>query len=163
MQNMFKSKHFLIALIVTPILAIIAYFGVDIAVSEKPHSAEAGQSYKLISKSNCRYTSGLCDFENGEFKVQFRSEQLTDNQWALSMTSKYPLVGVKVSLSSDDNAVPVDMIAINDTQKAWQVSLPADNLAEKNLLVAIQADNTFYYGEAKTEFVTYETLFTETK
>ena len=64
---MFKNKHFIVALLIAPILAIIAYFGVDIAVSEKPHAAKKGQSYKLVSKSNCRYTSGLCDMENGEF------------------------------------------------------------------------------------------------
>lgn len=28
---MFKNKHFIVALIVAPILAIIAYFGIDIA------------------------------------------------------------------------------------------------------------------------------------
>ncbi|GAL14113.1 hypothetical protein JCM19233_5125 [Vibrio astriarenae] len=37
---MFKNKHFIVALIVAPILAIIAYFGIDIASVKKPHAAK---------------------------------------------------------------------------------------------------------------------------
>lgn len=76
---MFKNKHFIIALLIAPILSLIAYFGTDMALSEKPHAAKEGESYKLASKSNCRYTSGLCDMENGDFKVKFRSEKLTQD------------------------------------------------------------------------------------
>lgn len=64
---MFKNKHFILALLIAPILSIIAYFGTDMALSEKPHAAKEGETYKLASKSNCRYTSGLCDMENGDF------------------------------------------------------------------------------------------------
>lgn len=32
---MFKNKHFLIALLIAPILSLIAYFGTDMALSEK--------------------------------------------------------------------------------------------------------------------------------
>lgn len=162
---MFKNKHFIVALLVAPILAVITYFGVDIAVSEKPHAAKEGESYKLISKSNCRYTSGLCDFENGDFKVQFRSESLTDKKITLSLSSKFPLQGVKVALASEASASndqdPVSMTATNDTLKNWIVSLPAQDISNKSLRVAIQANNTLYFGETKTEFVTYKTLFTD--
>ncbi|WP_261816182.1 hypothetical protein [Vibrio gallicus] len=158
---MFKNKHFIIAMVVTPILASIAYFGVDMALSEKPHAAKEGESYKLISKSNCRYTSGLCDMENGEFKVQFRSEQLTDKTLTLSLTSKFPITGIAVALAdstASSEQKPTDMTATNDTQKNWSVQLPSQDIDTKKLRVAIKADSNLYFGEAETKFVIYKTL-----
>lgn len=108
---MFKNKHFILALLIAPILSIIAYFGTDMALSEKPHAAKEGETYKLASKSNCRYTSGLCDMENGDFKVKFRSEKLTKDSLELSLNAAYPLEGVKLSVVDDQqqNAQPIDM------------------------------------------------------
>ncbi|OBT16439.1 hypothetical protein A9264_11550 [Vibrio sp. UCD-FRSSP16_10] len=161
---MFKNKHFIVALLVAPILAVITYFGIDIAVSEKPHAAKHGESYKLASKSNCRYTSGLCDFENGEFKVQFRSEKLTDNTLDLTLSSKFPLQGIKVALTgSEQTQQPIAMTSTNKDMRHWAISLPVTNIKDKSLRVAIQADDTYYYGETDTTFVVYETLFTEEK
>lgn len=48
---MFKNKHFILALLIAPILSIIAYFGTDMALSEKPHAAKEGETYKLASSS----------------------------------------------------------------------------------------------------------------
>ncbi len=40
---MFKNKHFILALLIAPILSLIAYFGTDMALSEKPpHAAQEG-------------------------------------------------------------------------------------------------------------------------
>lgn len=160
---MFKNKHLTIALLVAPILSIIAYFGTDLALSETPHAAKDGETYMLVSKSNCRYTSGLCDMANGEFKVQFRSEELTDSTLTLSLNSKFPLEGVKVSLvdNEDQAATPISMEATDNTGLNWQVSLSAPSSAQSWLRVAIQSDGTLYYGDTQTAFVTYETLFTE--
>lgn len=160
---MFKNKHFIIALLIAPILAIIAYFGVDIAVSEKPHAAKKGQSYKLVSKSNCRYTSGLCDMENGEFKVQFRSEGLSAQQLELSLKSKFPLTGIKLSLvaNQEDQGTPIDMVVSDSTNQNWHIALPAPTSDENWLRVVIQAEETLYYGDTQTRFVTYETLLSE--
>ncbi|MDR9826415.1 hypothetical protein RCJ22_12405 [Vibrio sp. FNV 38] len=157
---MFKSKHFLVALIVAPILAIIAYLGIDIAVSEKPHAAKKGETYKLLSKSNCRYTSGLCDMENGEFKIQFRSEALSNNQLSLSLKAAVPLQHIKVSLvqQQEDQAQPISMTPSDDSAQNWQVSLPAPSSQENWLRVAVQADDSLYYGDTQTAFVVYETL-----
>ncbi|CAM4286829.1 hypothetical protein [Vibrio agarivorans] len=160
---MFKNKHFIVALIVAPILAIIAYLGIDIAVSEKPHAAKKGETYKLVSKSNCRYTSGLCDMENGDFKIQFRSETLSSDQLALSLKAAIPLQGIKVSLvdNQQDQASPIAMIASDDSAQQWQVSLPAPASQESWLRVAVQANDSVYYGDTQTAFVVYETLLNQ--
>jgi hypothetical protein len=160
---MFKNKHFLIALLIAPILSLIAYFGTDLALSEKPHAAKEGETYKLAAKSNCRYTSGLCDMENGEFKVQFRSEKLTSQELELSLKAAYPLDGVKLSIvaNPEKSVQPKDMQAMDESGKHWTISLPKPTSEESWLRVAIQSEGTLYYGETQTAFVKYETLFTE--
>ncbi|CAH1606136.1 MULTISPECIES: hypothetical protein [Vibrio] len=160
---MFKNKHFIIALLIAPILSLIAYFGTDMALSEKPHAAKEGESYKLASKSNCRYTSGLCDMENGDFKVKFRSEKLTPDSLELSLHAAYPLEGVKLSVvdSQEQNAQPIDMKPADQAGQNWTITLPKPASAESWLRVAIQSEGTFYYGETQTAFVKYETLFTD--
>lgn len=160
---MFKNKHFIIALLIAPILSLIAYFGTDMALSEKPHAAKEGESYKLASKSNCRYTSGLCDMENGDFKVKFRSEKLTQDSLELSLHAAYPLEGVKVSVvdSQEQNAKPIDMKPADQAGQNWTITLPKPASAESWLRVAIQSEGTLYYGETQTAFVKYETLFTD--
>lgn len=156
---MFKNKHFIVALLIAPILATIAYFGVDMAVSEKPHAAKEGESYKLISKSNCRYTSGLCDMENGEFKVQFRSENLTDTTLTLSLSSKYPLEGIAIAVAgNEEQTEPSEMLSMDDSAQKWSIDLPAQDIDQKKLRIAIRSDNVLYFGEAETKFVVYETL-----
>ncbi|MFZ3521397.1 hypothetical protein L2D39_23340 [Vibrio harveyi] len=160
---MFKNKHFIIALLIAPILSLIAYFGTDMALSEKPHAAKEGESYKLASKSNCRYTSGLCDMENGDFKVKFRSEKLTQDSLELSLHAAYPLEGVKISVvdSKEQNAQPIDMKPADQAGQNWTITLPKPASAESWLRVAIQSEGTLYYGETQTAFVKYETLFTD--
>lgn len=160
---MFKNKHFLIALLIAPILSLIAYFGTDMALSEKPHAAKEGETYKLAAKSNCRYTSGLCDMTNGDFKVQFRSEKLTAQGLDLSLKAAFPLEGVKLSLvdSQEQTIQPLDMTPNDSTGQNWSISLPKPASEESWLRVAIQSDGTLYYGETQTAFVKYETLFTE--
>ncbi|WP_039974244.1 hypothetical protein [Vibrio jasicida] len=160
---MFKNKHFIIALLIAPILSLIAYFGTDMALSEKPHAAKEGESYKLASKSNCRYTSGLCDMENGDFKVKFRSEKLTQDSLELSLHAAYPLEGVKLSVvdSQEQNAQPIDMKPADQAGQNWTITLPKPVSAESWLRVAIQSEGTLYYGETQTAFVKYETLFTD--
>ncbi|WP_447471768.1 hypothetical protein [Vibrio harveyi] len=160
---MFKNKHFIIALLIAPILSLIAYFGTDMALSEKPHAAKEGESYKLASKSNCRYTSGLCDMENGDFKVKFRSEKLTQDSLELSLHAAYPLEGVKISVvdSQEQNALPIDMKPADQAGQNWTITLPKPASAESWLRVAIQSEGTLYYGETQTAFVKYETLFTD--
>ena len=160
---MFKNKHFIIALLIAPILSLIAYFGTDMALSEKPHAAKEGESYKLASKSNCRYTSGLCDMENGDFKVKFRSEKLTQDSLELSLHAAYPLEGVKLSVvdNQEQNAQPVDMMPAGQDGQNWIITLPKPASADSWLRVAIQSEGTLYYGETQTAFVKYETLFTE--
>nr|WP_086938091.1 hypothetical protein [Thaumasiovibrio occultus] len=164
MSSLFKNKHFIVALLVCPVLAIVAYVGTDLAVSEKPHAAVPGQSYMLASQSNCRYTSGLCKMENGDFNIQFRSENITAEHLTLSLSSAFPLQGVKLALvDSPDagNGEIIEMTSQDNNAQQWTVTLPAPRSAQSQLRVVVSANDTLYIGETGTEFVRYETLFTD--
>ncbi|MDD1783825.1 hypothetical protein LRP49_21835 [Enterovibrio sp. ZSDZ35] len=160
---MFKNKHVILAMIVAPILAIIAYFGIDLAVSEKPLAAKEGETYKLAARSNCRYTSGLCSMVNGDFKIELRSETLTENAVILKLTSDFPLEGAKIGLiqHKEQAGSPVDMEKNNKSGKEWMVDLPAPANEESELHLVVKSQGTLYYGEAPTTFVEYKTFFTE--
>ena len=82
---MFKNKHVVIAMLVAPVLSILAWLAVDYFISERPHVAESGATYALIAKSNCRYDSGQCDLENSDFSLSMRRGGIANN----SMMSDY--------------------------------------------------------------------------
>ncbi len=66
-------------------------------------------------------------------------------------------------MAENGDSQPVEMTPTNQDMRNWAISLPANNIEAKNLRVAIQAEDTLYYGETETTFVVYETLFTEDK
>ena len=70
LSGFLASLAIVIALLVAPVLALIAYFAVDAVVAEKPEKALAGSSYPLVAKSNCRYASGRCSLENGDVQLE---------------------------------------------------------------------------------------------
>lgn len=160
---MLKNKHVIAAMLVAPILALIAYFGVDLAVSEKPQAAKEGETYKLAADSNCRYTSGICSLENGDFKLKLRSESLSDSEVVLKLTSEYPLEGAKISLiqKEGDRSNPVDMDVNGSDDKEWWVDLPAPNSEDSEIHLVVKSDGTLYYGETTAVFVEYKTLLNE--
>ena len=93
---MFKNKHVIIAMIVAPILSILAWFAVGQFTGEQPQVAQPGQSYPLVEKSNCRYESGACDLENQDFKVRISLQAgVTGPEFVLTAT--HPLEGVVLS------------------------------------------------------------------
>ena len=66
---MWKNKHVILAMLIAPVLAIIAWFSVDYFVAERPHEARPGASYPLVAKPNCRRLSERCDLVNEDFRL----------------------------------------------------------------------------------------------
>lgn len=130
-------------MLIAPILALIAYFGVDYMVAERPHAAQSGTSYPLVAKSNCRWTSGLCTLENAD--VELNLSQAADG--ALAVVSTIPLDGIVYSLGSGqvDYSQPTRMEQVD--AKNFRLSLPATatDLSELELrLVASSAGTQFF-------------------
>lgn len=161
-MTFFKNKHVITAFIVTPILALLGYYLVDLMVKETPQAAVAGQNYKLVAKSNCRYTSGECDLVNGGFKSTLTVNQDGQNK-TLLLKSNYPLKGVTVGLvNGDKESKPVKMSSYGDEALSWSMPLTTQVDATTELRVAIAAQESFYFAQTTLGFIEYKTSFEKT-
>ncbi len=158
---MFKNKHVIAALIITPILAVLGYFAVDALVSETPHAAKKGASYKLAEKPNCRYTSGMCGLKNGEFELKLTTNWLDGNRMRLHLSSVAPLDGAKISMVDDesDQQVPQDMLRNSEDGTSWIIDMNRPDREKSRLRIAVSSDGVLYYGDAGTKFTVYQTTF----
>jgi len=154
------NKHFIIALIVAPILAVITYFAVDKAVSEPPQTAVSGEQYPLAANPNCRYESGKCTLRNGDVKVELLSDDSDANKIKFTLSSKLPLQGVKLALAEDlKQATPQSMLASNAQQTEWQLDVANTKTKDSRLLLVVSVNDSLYYAETEATFIHYETSF----
>lgn len=148
---MFTNKHVVVALIVAPILSVLAWFAVGNLLGEEPTPAKAGQAYPLVAKSNCRWPSGACDMENEEFRLRLR---FTD-AGGLELSSAYPLQGVLVSVydpGTDRDLPPVSLEPGDEAGLAWAsagIGLPA---AHERIRLVASAGGSQYFGETDSTF-----------
>lgn len=151
---MFRNKHLIVAMLIAPVLAITAWFAIDYFVAERPHSAKEGAAYTLIAKSNCRYDSGQCDLENGEFKLSIRPTSVTADYVRLEMTSAFPLQSATVGLVNDgDPAVPSPMASTIDEALHWTTAIDRPQGETSSIRVAVTADDATWYAEVPTVFL----------
>lgn len=156
------NKHLVVALIVAPILAIIAYFGVDYLVKEKPHQAIAGEEYPLLVKSNCRWASGECTLQNGQVKINIVATEEVTGQTLLSLASSEDVSGVKIALVAEGNAGQPQDMAYNkqEEQDQWLMRLPANAQQTDQIQLAILISQSIYYAETGLAFIKKESNFT---
>lgn len=156
---MFKNKHLVAALIVTPILAIGGYFVLDAVIGEKPHVAQAGESYPLVALPNCRYSSGKCTLKNNQFKVDIAANDTHDNSLNLRLSSQHALQGAKMALVQDANdpGNPIDMQKDDTDGKEWHIALKAPAQPDSQLRLVLVAGDALYFGETGLAFLHYET------
>ena len=162
------------AMFIAPALAVIAYFAVDHIVSEVPHAAVQGSSYKLAAKSNCRYKSGMCTLENGDIEVKVRAEYHGNDSLNIILTSLMPVKSVLISFVSPhvsedlddaqyvyDNAPvePMPMFAGDDQGGVWMINIDRAMLDKGGMRLALNIADVLYYAETTTVFFDYETSF----
>lgn len=151
---MWKNKHVVVALIVAPILSILAWFAVGQFVGEKPHVAESGSTYKLVARSNCRYASGSCDLHNADFKVTLEPEMLSASSVALTMTASHALQSAALGLIEPGLASePATMTRIADDGTRWQGLLPRPASPAAMIRVAVTAQGATWYAEVPVVFL----------
>ncbi|MEL7024167.1 MAG: hypothetical protein AAGL69_10505 [Pseudomonadota bacterium] len=149
---MWKNKHVVIAMLVAPVLSIIAWFAVDRMVGEQPHAAEPGAAYELIGKSNCRYASGICDLSNGEIQITLRAES-SDGE--LSMTASHPVSRAMAARGNTTNGFDQERAfepARLDSD-VWWVDVGSGDNEEDRLRLAVQIDRSTYYVELPLTFI----------
>ena len=158
---MFKNKHIITALIVTPLLAIAAYFATDYLVSERPQPAQVGGQYPLAALPNCRYASGQCGLQNGNFKIVVQGTADDSGMLALQLRSKFALDEAFVSVVSgpSEAAGPVAMQADAGDGTLWQLTLPVVDPQRQYLRVVVTAAGAVYYAETAMPFLNYQTSY----
>jgi len=152
--QMWKNKHILIAVLVTPVLGLMGYFAVSTLVGEKPHAAEEGQSYLLVEKPNCRYNSGMCGLKNGDFELDLSFEWRGDDRMFLMLNSEHSLDGILVAMAdpANDKGVPIKMLPVGDGGLSWALELPRPDPERHRLRLAASAGKVLYFGDAATKF-----------
>jgi len=150
----FTNKHIVVAMLVAPVLAVIAYFATDYFVGERPHKAERGATYQLIERPNCRYASGKCELKNGNFLITLTPEALENGSIRLNLVSKFDLQGVKFAVlrTSESNPLPTNMAAVNNSPTNWSAILPKKITPESRIQLVVSASDSLYYGDISTAF-----------
>lgn len=159
-MNILKNKHLVLAMFVAPILAIIAYFATDHAVSEKPHQAQQGNSYRLAAKSNCRYQSGQCTLENGDIEVVINIERLKETMIELTLHTNMPADKVLASFAGDsETGQPVAMQNTPAQNKVWNAKFNVKDPAQSQLRLVIELAGSLFYAETPAIFMDYSTTY----
>ena len=165
---MFRNKHLIIAMLVTPILAVIAYFATGMMVGEKPHEAKPGALYKLVASPNCRFESGRCTLKNGELVVDIRGMQQTSGDWLFTLESNQALrtAGLAIVPPNSPEAAPISMYfekpeADSEYLSKWAVDVKSYDKENDVMRVALSLNESFYYVETSAVFPEFITQFSE--
>ena len=146
------NKHIALALLVAPLLSLIAWFAVGHINREQAAHAIAGQAYVLIAASNCRWPSGQCDLENNDFRVTISA----DSDTSLLLTSRHALDGVVVSSTSGTEAdaqQPISLVREDHTGHRWRWHRAPQTLGGSPIRLVAQVAGTQFYGETGTAFL----------
>ncbi|MFK8018022.1 MAG: hypothetical protein AB8G17_21580 [Gammaproteobacteria bacterium] len=141
----------LIAMLVAPLLAVIAWLATNALVTPRPQAARSGDAYPLRALSNCRYRSGVCDLRNGD--VQLTVTREVDGVWRL--VSSQALDGGLLSIGATD--APRDCEPLNDTRQLWHCASGTrelDATAVARIVVAL--GGAHYFAETSLTFAMSE-------
>ena len=157
-MNFFKHRHVVVAALVAPVLALIAYFGMDYIFSEAPQAAQEGQSYPLVEKPNCRYDSGFCGLKNNEFELDLSYRRLGVSRLVLNLESVFPLEGVLLAVvrNENDDQPPVPMNAAGTDGTQWTMEIMVSDPQTQRLRLVASAGGALYYGDVSTRFTMAE-------
>ncbi|TDG12133.1 hypothetical protein E2F43_17440 [Seongchinamella unica] len=150
---MFKNKHVIIAMIVAPILSILAWIAVGQFTGEQPQPAKPGETYPLVEKSNCRYNSGSCDLENEDFRLRLTLQQgVTGPEFLLS--SSHALEGAVLAVGDAGSApAPAAMRATDGQGLEWRIVLAEVPAPGQRIRLVAQAGGSSYFADAATTFL----------
>lgn len=150
---MFKNKHIIIALLVTPVLAILAWFAVGALVGEKPQEAMPGQNYPLVERSNCRYDSGQCDLRNEDLRLSITFEESVQGP-VLMLDSSHPLDGVLLAVADPSAETrPAAMRTQGEGGKRWLLTIEKVPGPEQRLQVVVQSGGSNWFADTSTAFL----------
>ena len=152
---MWKNKHVIIALLVAPILAILAWIAIGQIAGEKAQVAEPGGAYPLVARSNCRWESGECELVNNDLKMTILPLELGAQYTRLALDSEFPLAQATFALLSNGNEVAANAEhdASPDAAARMTVTIPAFADPEAMLRVAVMVHESLYFAEVPVVFM----------
>jgi hypothetical protein len=151
---MFANKHVAVAMLVAPVLSILAWFAVDYLLSERPHAARPGASYRLVAKSNCRYASGECDLENGDFELHVQAAEIAATTVTLRLRSRFALQQATIGLiNSESRSAPAQMTSIDAGGTRWTATLALPDDDASTLGIAVNSKGATYFAEIPITFM----------
>lgn len=147
-----------LAALMAPILGLVSYFAVDAFISEKPEAAQAGQSYMLVEKPNCRYSSGKCGLKNADFELEFSFDRLEGNRLLLRLASGHPLDGVLLAqqVNESDESQPRQMNPAGKDGLTWAIEINNPDPENQRLHLVASANGALYVGDAALKFTLKE-------
>ncbi len=151
---MFRNRHVVIALLVAPMLAIIAWFAVDYFVAEQPQAAAPGESYPLVAKPNCRRLSDSCELSNADLTLTLVVTDAYPNGASVTLTSTFPLERAAVGLANDgvDEAPPAVFEPSDRTGIVWLGDVSGRIDADTTMRVLVHANEASFYAEVPVTF-----------
>jgi hypothetical protein len=154
-MSLFRNRHIIIALVVAPILAVVAWLSVDYLFGERPQAAVSGQSYPLVEMPGCRYGGGACGLKNADFELLVTLETGTEGAAVLQVDSAFPLDGVVAALVSAEagEREPGGLRRVEPGGRSWAIDLAQPPAAEDRLRIVASAEGAKYFGEVSTRFV----------
>ena len=157
-MSFWKNKHLLVATLMAPVLGLVSYYGIGALFGEKPLPAEAGQSYQLIEKSNCRRSSGQCSLKNVDFELTFSFEPLGYDRLLLKLNSENPLDGIKLALVRNgiDEQIPRDMQPSGKDGLNWSLDIPLPDPERDRIHLVASSMQALYFGDVATKFTSTE-------
>lgn len=151
---MFGNKHIAIALLVAPMLAIIAWFAVDYFVAERPHAAVPGGSYPLVAKPNCRRPSEGCELANSDLTVTLAVPEFDAAAAKIDLTSTFPLerAAIGIANTSAVEGAPDILSPTESTRLSWRGSVSGPIDRDSTLRVLVWASGASFYAEVPVTF-----------
>jgi hypothetical protein len=152
---MWKNKHVVIAMIVAPILAILAWFAVGQIAGEKAQVAKPGAAYPLVARSNCRWASGECELVNNDLEMTILPLELGNQHTRLALESEFPLDQATFALLREGNEVVAraEHDTSPDATARMTVTIPAFADPEAVLRVAVTVQESLYFAEVPVVFM----------
>jgi hypothetical protein len=154
-MSLFRNRHIIVALLIAPVLALVAWFGADYLIGERPEAAVAGRSYPLVEMPGCRYAGGACGLQNADFELGIGFRRAASGRVVLQVDSAFPLDGVVAALVSPNGREhePRPLRRAEPGGLSWTVEMYAPRAGEDRLRIAASAAGAQYFGEVATRFL----------
>ncbi|MFK7977285.1 MAG: hypothetical protein AB8C02_14210 [Halioglobus sp.] len=155
---MFSNKHIVLALLVTPVLAVMAWYLTGHLFGEQPHPAVEGGTYPLVEQSNCRYPSGRCDLRNAELRVSIvATGDPASGTFLLTAQPGIDAAFLAFAPALNDNDLaPTPMQPLDEEGLRWQVKLAEPRILNPRFYLVVTAQGAHWYGEFGATFMSKE-------